>query len=72
MLTEEHRSTSFAHCNSVDLHAHVPRAVQRVDPCVRVSRMNEDLLILLEPRIHLIPVKGEVALQRGKRGPRCK
>ena len=25
--------------------------------------MNEDLLILLEPRVHLIPVKGEVALQ---------
>ena len=26
------------------------------------SRMNEDLLILLEPRGHLIPEKGEVAL----------
>jgi hypothetical protein len=25
--------------------------------------MNEDLLILLEPRVHLVPEKGEVALQ---------
>ena len=27
--------------------------------------MNEDLLILLEPRVHIIPEKGEVALQCG-------
>ena len=27
--------------------------------------MNKDLLILLEPRIHLIPVKSEVAFQCG-------
>src|ERR1700721_2296284 len=27
--------------------------------------MNEDLLILFEPRAHLIPEKGEVALQCG-------
>ena len=27
--------------------------------------MNEDLLILFEPRVHLIPEKGEVALQCG-------
>src|ERR1700692_4446403 len=39
--------------------------MDRVDPSVRVSRMNEDLLILLEPRVHLIPEKGEVALQCG-------
>ena len=27
--------------------------------------MNKDLLILLEPRIHLIPVKSEMAFQCG-------
>ena len=27
--------------------------------------MNEDLLILLEPRVHPIPEKGEVALECG-------
>jgi HHH domain len=64
-LEEEHGSASFTHCHSIDLRAHLPRAVQRVDPCVRISRMNEDLLILLEPRVHLIPVKVEAALQCG-------
>src|SRR5262245_20077970 len=62
-LEEEHRSASVTHGNSADLHAHVPRAVDGVDPCVRVSRVNEYLLILLEPRVHLIPVKGEMAVQ---------
>src|SRR5262245_52401926 len=64
-LEEEDGTASFPQYHAVNLHAHVPRAVNRVDPSVRISRMNEDLLILLEPRVHLIPEKGEVALQCG-------
>src|SRR5215469_11933843 len=64
-LEEEYGPASIPQCHALNLHAHVPRTVDRVDPGVRISRMNEDLLILLEPRVHLIPEKGEVALQCG-------
>src|SRR5262245_18545400 len=64
-LEEEHGSASFRQWHAVNLDAHMPRAVDSVHPSVRISRMNEDLLVLLEPRVHLIPEKGEVALQCG-------
>src|SRR6516162_5638674 len=59
-LEEEDGPASFTHRHAVDLHTHVPRAVDRVNSCVRISRVNKDLLILFEPRVHLIPVKSEV------------
>src|SRR6516162_9802017 len=59
-LEEEDGSASFTHCHAFNLHSYVPRTVDRVYSCVRISRMNEDLLVLLEPRVHLIPVKCEV------------
>src|SRR5262249_961514 len=64
-LEEEDGPASVTQCYAVNLHAHVPRAVDRVDSCVRIARMNEDFFILLEPRVHLIPVKGEVTFQCG-------
>src|SRR5262249_26316245 len=64
-LEQEDRPARFSHCHSIDLHAHVPGAVDSVDPCVRISRVNEDFYILLKPRVHLIPVKSEMALQSG-------
>src|SRR5262249_51786923 len=51
--------------HTFDLHADVPRAVDRVDPGVRITGMNEDLFIFFEPRIHLVPIEGEVPRQRG-------
>src|SRR6516164_5605601 len=59
-LEEEDGPASFTQCHAINLHTHVPRAVDRVYSCVRISRMNKDLLVLLEPRVHLIPVKSEV------------
>src|SRR5262249_45452135 len=64
-LEKENRPASFSQCHAVNLHAHMPRAVDRVDPSVRISGMNEDLFIFLEPRVHFIPEKGKVVLQRG-------
>src|SRR6516225_8345535 len=54
---------SYQPCTSTTLGGHVPRAMDRVYSCVRISRMNEDLFVLLEPRVHLIPVKSEVIFQ---------
>src|SRR5262245_22692109 len=43
-LEEEDGPVRFTQYHAVNRHAHVPRAVDRVDSCVRISRMNEDFL----------------------------
>src|SRR6266852_2708774 len=42
------------------------RAVDSVDPRVGVARMNEDLLVLLEPAVDGVPVEGDVTLERSE------
>src|SRR5262249_385208 len=64
-LVEEDGPMCLTQCHAFNLHAHMPRAVDRVDPCIRISRMNKNLLVLLEPRVHLIPVESKVAFQCG-------
>src|SRR5439155_23198761 len=46
------------------LHPDVAVTVQHVDPVVRVTGVDEDLVILLVPGVHLFPVEGDVILER--------
>src|SRR4051812_3375142 len=64
-LEEEDRPARLSYRHAFNLHAHLPRAVDGVDPCVWISGMDEDLLILLVPRVHLVPEESEVALKFG-------
>src|SRR5262249_40012550 len=49
--------------HAVHLDLDVPRAVQDVDALVRVVRVDEDLLVLLEPSVHRVPVEANQAAQ---------
>jgi len=40
-----------------------PRAVQDVDACIRVVRVDKDLLVLLEPPVHGVPVEANQIAQ---------
>ena len=60
-LEEQRRRVGVGDRLAVDGDAHVARAGEDVDPLVRVARMHVDLLVLLVPRIELVPVEGDVA-----------
>src|SRR5947207_6137172 len=47
------------------LDPHVPRALERVDTDERVTRMDEDLLVLLEPVIDRVPWNRDVPVEVG-------
>src|SRR5438445_12893360 len=49
---------------AVHLDTHVTRAVDGVDPGVGISRMDEDFLVLFEPRVDGVPVEGDMTFQR--------
>ena len=46
-----------------DEHTEVAGAGQDVDAGVWAPGMDEDLLVLLEPRIHRLPIKSDVVAQ---------
>jgi len=47
----------------VYLDLDVPGAVQDVDALVRVVWVDEDLLVLLEPSVHGVPVEADQVVQ---------
>ena len=62
-LEEERRLMGVGDRDAVHLDLHVTRAVQDVDPRVRVVGVDEDLLVLLEPAVHRVPVEADQAAQ---------
>ncbi len=63
------RELSASTC-AVEPHADVARAAQDVDAMMRVARVDEDLLVLLEPGVHRVPAERDVpadALPAGRR-----
>src|SRR5438270_11088755 len=47
----------------LDLDSYMPGAGQDVHPGVRVARVGEDLLVLLEPGVHRVPVEADHVAQ---------
>ena len=50
---EQNRAVGVGQHDAVEFDGDVPMRAQRVHPCVRVARMTEDRLVLLEPRQRL-------------------
>src|SRR6266567_3488926 len=50
---------------AIALDPHVPRALEGVDTDERVTRMDEDLLVLLEPVIDRVPWNRDVPVEVG-------
>ena len=55
---------AVGHHDSVDLDLHVAAAAQDVDAAVRVARVDDHLLVLLEPVVHRGPVDAQVVADR--------
>src|SRR5205823_3789990 len=69
-LEEEDGTVALGDDDVVDQDAEPARARQRVDAVKRIARVDEDLLVLLEPRIHAVEVEGEVAARVRRAGLR--
>jgi hypothetical protein len=66
-LEEDARPARRRDLLAVHPHDDAPRRVQHVDPVVRVARVDDDLVVLLEPRVDRVPRDADVALDRGLR-----
>src|SRR5207249_2235621 len=62
-LEQQARLVGLGHDHAPDDDLDMPRAVEHVYPVVRVARMDEDLVIFLEPSVHLGPVERDVILE---------
>ena len=59
-LEDQPRPTRFGECLSVEFHPHVTRTLTGVDVMVGVAGVGKDLLLLLVPGIHRLPLEGYV------------
>src|SRR5204862_2429282 len=55
-----------------DLHPDVAGAARHIDPVVRVTGVDKDLVILLVPGVHLVPVESDVVPERLEAWPRIR
>jgi hypothetical protein len=62
-LEHHHRGGRIGQHHPVELDAHPAVRAQRVDPRVRVTRVHEHLLVLLEPGVQRGPLEADGALQ---------
>ncbi len=60
-LEHHHGRARLGQQHPVKLDAHAARGAQRVDAGVGVSRVDEDLLVLLEPGVECVPVEASGA-----------
>src|SRR5207248_2024305 len=67
-LEDEHGPGGLGHGFGADHDADLARGPAGVDTVVRIAGMDEDLLVLLEPVIELVPVERHVALDVGPIG----
>src|SRR6267142_2789340 len=58
-LKEEPRPPCSRKGLAADHDTHFARAVDLIDPVVRVTGMDEDLVVLLEPCVHELPVESD-------------
>src|ERR1051325_966989 len=59
-LEHERRAFSVGDRLACDRDLHAERAPDRADALVGVARLNENLLVLLVPRVHGVPLEGEM------------
>ena len=71
-LDEQQRAVGLGDDRPVELDADMARAAQHVDAVVRVARVLEDLVVLLPPRVHRVPVEGDVPGDVGARVDRLR
>src|SRR5215469_6719348 len=62
-LEQQRRPVRVGDLQVVYLDFDVPRAVQDVDARVRVVWVDEDLLVLLEPSVHGVPLEADQVTQ---------
>jgi len=67
-LEQQRRLHALGDGDAVDLDADVARAGEHVDARVRIARVREHLLVLLEPGVHRAPVEPDRVAQLGNRG----
>ena len=67
-LEDQHRRGRLGQHDAVELDPHDARGTKGVDPGVGVARMDEDLLVLLEPVVHGLPVEADGAGEPGHLG----
>ena len=67
-LEEQPRTTRVGDRRPADLHPHMTRAGEDVHARVRAARVGEDLLVLLEPGVHRVPVEPDHLAQLLDRG----
>ena len=58
-LEEQDRAPRLGDELTLHVHLHVARRAQRVDALVRVAGVDEDLVVLLEPRVDGVPEEGD-------------
>src|SRR6516225_4308107 len=61
-LEQEHAAPCVRDGLAIEGDLHPSRARPHIDPGIRVARVAEDLLILLDPMVDLVPIEGEVIL----------
>jgi hypothetical protein len=62
-LEQQRRPVRVGDLHAVHLDLDVPGAVQDVDARVRVVWVDENLLVLLEPSVHGVPVEADQVAQ---------
>lgn len=63
VLGQQHRLAGGRHLHAAHDHPHLARGGAHVDPVVRVADVAEDLLVLVEPGVHTVPVDGDEPAQ---------
>jgi hypothetical protein len=61
---------AVGHHRVLDEHLDVTRGAQHVDPVIGIAGLDEDLPVLLEPGVGLVPLEGHIAGELGHRGQR--